>query len=141
MSRQEDAVAEALADTPVEVSEAGPTFEAPWQARAFGVAVALCEREDFDLPTFQARFAERIDDLDPESMQDDVESTYYEQWLDCLVDVLLEAGIIDEAELASRAAEFTDGERDAAEFVVDDLPAETDGEDRSPRCYDFGASQ
>lgn len=123
MSR-EDAVLESLLETPIEGSEAGPTFEAPWQARAFGVAVALCEREAFDLQTFQARFAERIDDLDPESMQDDVEATYYEQWLDCLEAVLLEAGVVEESELAARTGEFTEGERDAAEFVVDDLPTD-----------------
>lgn len=123
MSR-EDAVRESLAETPLGGSEAGPTFEAPWQARAFGVAVALCEREAFDLQTFQARFAERIDDLDPESMQNDVEATYYEQWLDCLEAVLVEAGVVEDSELAARTAEFTEGERDAAEFVVDDLPTD-----------------
>lgn len=127
MSRPEDDVAEALAGTPIEVAEGGPTFEAPWQARAFGVAVALCEREEFDLGTFQARFAERIDDLDPESMQDDVEATYYEQWLDCLEEVLLEAGVVEESELAARATEFTEGERDAAEFVVEDVPRDSTG--------------
>lgn len=120
------ALADVLADTPIDPDDGGgPTFDAPWQARAFGVAVALCEREAFDLSTFQARFAQRIDELDAESMQEDVEGTYYEQWLDCLEDVLLEAGVVDDAELAARAAEFTDGDRDAAEFVVDD-PATVD---------------
>lgn len=120
MSRGEETIAETLAGTPIETDQEGPTFQAPWQARAFGVAVALCEREDFDLTTFQSRFAKRIDDLDPATMQDDVETTYYEQWLACLEDVLVEAEVIDEAELADRAAAFTDGERDAAEFVVQD---------------------
>jgi hypothetical protein len=55
-------------------------------------------------------------------MQEDVEATYYEQWLECLEAVLLEAGVIDDSELTARAGEFTDGERDAAEFVVEDLP-------------------
>jgi hypothetical protein len=59
-------------------------------------------------------------------MQEDVEKTYYEQWLDCLEDVLLEAGVVDDAELDTRAAEFTDGDRDAAEFVVDDPTASDD---------------
>jgi nitrile hydratase accessory protein len=122
VSRHGDAVAEALADTPIEADETGPTFEAPWQARAFGVAVALCEREDFDLPTFQARFAERIDDLDQASMQENVEATYYEQWLECLEEVLLEAGVVEAAELQARAEDFSEGERDAAEFVVEELP-------------------
>jgi nitrile hydratase accessory protein len=125
------ALADVLADTPIDPDDGGegPTFDAPWQARAFGVAVALCEREEFDLSTFQARFAQRIDELDAESMQEDVEKTYYEQWLDCLEDVLLEAGVVDDAELAARAAEFTDGDRDAAEFVVGDPTA---SEDQSP---------
>lgn len=126
MNERADAVAEALADTPIDADETGPTFEAPWQARAFGVAVALCEREDFDLTTFQVRFAERIDDLDGASMQEDVEATYYEQWLECLEDVLLEAGVVEEAELRDRATEFSEGDRDAAEFVVEQLPDDPD---------------
>lgn len=116
-----DSIATALEGTPIDMAE-GPTFDAPWQARAFGVAVALCEREGFDLTTFQTRFAERIDDLDPERMQEDVETRYYEQWLDCLEVVLLEAGVLEEAELRRRTEEFTDGDRDAAEFVVEELP-------------------
>lgn len=118
----EAALADVLTDTPIDPDDGGegPTFDAPWQARAFGVAVALCERQEFDLPTFQARFAQRIDELDAESMQEDVEKTYYEQWLDCLEDVLLEAGTVDEVELTARAAEFAEGDRDAAEFVVDE---------------------
>lgn len=116
-----DPIATALEGTPINTEE-GPPFDAPWQARAFGVAVALCEREGFDLTTFQTRFAERIDDLDPERMQEDVETRYYEQWLDCLEAVLLEAGVLEEAELRRRTEEFTDGDRDAAEFVVEELP-------------------
>lgn len=109
-----------LGAVPIDDDTDRPTFEAPWQARAFGVAVALCEREAFDLTTFQSRFAERIDDLDPESMRGDVERTYYEQWLECLEAVLVDAGVVEEDELATRATEFSEGDRDAAEFVVSD---------------------
>lgn len=114
----------AAVDEAVEPAE-GVTFDAPWQARAFGVAVALHEREGRDFSRFQERFVERIQSTDPEAMQDGVEATYYERWLEALEELLVEEGLVSEAELDRRAAAFTEGERDAAEFVVD--PGRVDG--------------
>lgn len=96
------------------------TFEAPWQARAFGLAVALRERDDHDWEEFQSRFIERIDATDEAAMQADVEGTYYERWLESLEAMLLDEAVLTEAELEQRKADFSEGERDAAEFVVDD---------------------
>jgi nitrile hydratase accessory protein len=105
-------------DDPVEVDGETATFDAPWQARAFGIAVALADREASDLTAFQERFVERLGEVDPEAMQADVEGTYYERWLEALEELLVEEGLLTEAELDERAAAFTEGERDAAEFVV-----------------------
>lgn len=96
-----------------------PTFEAPWQARAFGLAVALQDREDRDWKEFHRRFVRRINEVDPASMQADVEGTYYERWLESLETLLLEEGLVTEDELVRRQAEFSEGDRDAAEFVLD----------------------
>lgn len=94
-------------------------FEAPWQARVFGLAVALHEADDDrDWARFQQVLAERIGATDPGRMQGDVESAYYREWLACLEDELVEAGDLDPDEIERRASEFTSGERDASEFIV-----------------------
>lgn len=95
-----------------------PAFGAPWQARAFAVAVQLTERGEGDLPweTFQARLVEEI-----EADGEDVETTedvYYQQWLRALERLLVEEEIVAGDELAERAREFERGDRDASEFVI-----------------------
>lgn len=114
----------AAVDDAVGLEEAAATFEAPWQARAFGVAVALHDDDDRDWSAFQEQFVERIGDADPEAMQAEVEGAYYERWLASLEALLREEGLASEAELDRRTAEFAAGERDAAEFVVDDRDSE-----------------
>lgn len=116
-----------------------PAFEAPWQARAFAVAVQLTERGEGDLPweTFQERLVEEIeaDGEDVEAAVDieravDVEATeavYYEQWLRALERLLVEEGFLAEDELAERALEFESGDRDAAEFVIGEHGHSHDG--------------
>lgn len=101
-----------------------PTFAAPWQARAFALTVALRREDDFPWAAFQQRLVEELDE-DPERDVDaedvaDVESAYYRAWLAALERLLLEADVIDDAELAERVAAFASGERDASEFVVGD---------------------
>lgn len=100
-----------------------PAFESPWQARAFGLAVALERGEElYEWRAFQERFADEIaagesradpDSVDPESVEDD----YYEQWLAAVERLLVEEGHLTDEEIERRAAEFADGDRTAAEFV------------------------
>ena len=56
----------------------GPVFEAPWQARAFAIAVALRDGGHLSWPSFQCLLADRIA-ADPADAQD-----YYEHWLSAL---------------------------------------------------------
>jgi len=95
-----------------------PAFEAPWQARAFAVAVQLTERGDGDLPweTFQARLVEEIE-ADDDAVEG-TEDVYYEQWLRALERLLVEEGIVAGSELEERTREFERGDRDASEFVI-----------------------
>jgi nitrile hydratase accessory protein len=78
-------------------------FEAPWEGRAFGIAVALSENGTYAWDEFRERLVDRIADGTP---------WYYESWLGALESVLLERGLLDEDELAARAAEFKDLRRD-----------------------------
>ena len=96
-------------------------FDAPWQARVFGLAVALYEADDGrDWAAFQRDLAGRIGAADPARMQGDVEAAYYREWLECLEDDLVDSGVLEPDEIDRRAHEFTAGERDASEFVVGD---------------------
>ena len=98
-----------------------PAFHAPWQARAFAVAVALSEEGAYEWSSFQERLAAEIDRDDGPAVPDDAESSegaYYRQWVAALERLLLADGVLDDAELADRAREFADGDRDASEWVA-----------------------
>lgn len=110
-----------------------PGFDAPWQARAFGIAVALADEggEDgrYDWTAFQSRLIEEIGGAadagevhDPDAASDPgaVEERYYRQWLTVLERLLDERGLVDREAIAERAAEFAAGDRDASEFVAGD---------------------
>lgn len=91
----------------------GPTFDAPWQARAFGLAVVLTEQGHITWTNFQHRFSTRLDD------QGDglSESEYYRHWIEALEETVADSMATTEA-LERRVAAFERGERDASEFVA-----------------------
>lgn len=98
----------------------GPTFDEPWQARAFGVAVALYDDgEGFEWSAFQERLVEEVGREDPAASDAEaLEGVYYEQWLAALERLLVEDGVLEPDELGERAASFAAGERTAEEFVA-----------------------
>jgi nitrile hydratase accessory protein len=115
-----DADHEATPDVPVPGDD-GPAFEAPWQARVFGLAVALHRGQDlYDWAAFQERLIDEVDATDAATMEAAVEETYYEQWLAAFERLLADLDVVDPGELADRAAEFAAGDRDASEFVDGD---------------------
>jgi nitrile hydratase alpha subunit/nitrile hydratase accessory protein len=95
-----------------------PTFRAPWQARAFAVAVALADRE-YDWPVFRNRLVSKLDhDRVPAAA--DTEASYYERWLSALEAVAIDRDLLSVPELRARAAEFDAGDRTAQEFIEGD---------------------
>jgi nitrile hydratase accessory protein len=60
-------------------------FEAPWEAKAFALAVALRDADRLSWPAFQDRLAARIA-ADPGEHHG-----YYEHWLAALEDVIGDA--------------------------------------------------
>lgn len=75
-------------------------FEAPWESRAFGVAIALHDAGAIDFEAFRARLIAEIGDAgDGEDA-----AAYYACWLRALEHVLLERGIVSSAELELRSA-------------------------------------
>jgi nitrile hydratase accessory protein len=70
-------------------------FEAPWESRAFGAAVALHEAGALDYERFRAALIEEIAASD---------GAYYERWAAALERVLVAGGVVSEDELDARAA-------------------------------------
>ncbi len=83
-------------------------FAAPWEGRAFGIAVALNESGAYEWGEFQRRLAEEIAAAPP----DEEGSMYYERWLSSLEGLLLEHGMIASEELDARTMAYESGEFD-----------------------------
>jgi nitrile hydratase accessory protein len=116
-----DRAVEAAAETGGPVADGDPTFEAPWQARAFATVVTLHRRGHFEWNEFQARLVETVQAADDDveaSLDETSEHDYYEHWLAAAESLLRDEGLLDGAELDARTDEFERGERDASEFVV-----------------------
>ncbi len=83
-------------------------FEAPWEGRAFGVAVALNEQGAYPWRSFRDALVDSIAADDAAGKP----TTYYERWLESLEVLLIEEGLVTKEELDARAAEYESGERD-----------------------------
>ena len=83
-------------------------FAAPWEGRAFGIAVALNESGVYEWGEFQRRLADEI----AAAPLDDEASAYYEHWLASLERLLIDDGVVTLDELDARAAEYESGEYD-----------------------------
>lgn len=97
-------------------SNGEPVFSAPWQSRAFGMAMTLSERGAFEWEDFRARLIAEIADAgaaaeSPEGIEDEDGSLYYSRWLAALSGVLAERGIVAAPELAGREEDFRTGVR------------------------------
>lgn len=114
-------LAEDLPDGTVPTDDDGVVFEAPWQARLFGLVVAFHEHnDDYAWADFQARLVDAVAGADTRELQMDVESAYYRRWMETLETFLIEEGVLSAGEIDRRKEAFSAGERDASEFVVGD---------------------
>ncbi|TYL38662.1 nitrile hydratase accessory protein [Natronococcus pandeyae] len=115
--------------------EDAPVFHAPWQARAFAVAVALSDEGTYEWTAFQKRLAAEIEQVDEAAVPADGEASeaaYYRRWVAALERLLLADGVLENAELTERTREFAEGERDASEWI----DGERDHGDHSHDGYD-----
>jgi nitrile hydratase accessory protein len=74
-------------------------FEAPWQGRAFGMAVDLVRHLGVDWEEFRQRLIAAI--------ADDPDRPYYESWTAALESLAVDHGVTNEGELSERAASVT----------------------------------
>lgn len=79
-------------------------FKAPWESRAFGVAIALHDAGAIDYEVFRSRLIAEIAGHAGEHGAGEDGGDYYERWLDALQHVLVEQKLVSEAEINERAA-------------------------------------
>jgi nitrile hydratase accessory protein len=78
-------------------------FAAPWEGRAFGMAVAVNERGEYAWEEFRDRLAACVGSGS---------ASYYESWLEALEAVVVARGLVARDELEARATEFKELRRD-----------------------------
>lgn len=78
-------------------------FQAPWEGRAFGLAVVLSDKNEYSWDEFRERLVGEIAGQ---------ERSYYESWVAALESVLLARGLVTREEVDQRAAEYKTLERD-----------------------------
>jgi nitrile hydratase subunit beta len=77
-----------------------PAFHADWEAHVFAINRALRDRGLYNTDEFR----DAIERMPP---QEYLASSYYERWLHAITTLLVEKGVLSEAELAE--AELADG--------------------------------
>lgn len=96
----------ALVDATVAGTEGLPrrngelVFDEPWEARAFGLAVAVCRRQGLDWEAFRSRL---IAEIDASERRPDGDWSYYKRWLAALEGLLSDLDLVGRAELSARA--------------------------------------
>jgi nitrile hydratase accessory protein len=84
------------------------TFDAPWESRAFAMAVALSEGL-YDWEDFRTELIAEIARWESAGHPGE-EWSYYERWLESLQTVLVERGVITPEELAARVHDVAHAE-------------------------------
>lgn len=80
-------------------------FAAPWESRAFGMAVALADQELFDWSDFQAGLIAAIAEWEA---GDAGPYVYYERWLTTLERLVADRNLVATSDLDHRVAEYVD---------------------------------
>lgn len=83
-------------------------FQSPWEARAFGLAVALNEQEIYEWREFSAELAATISAAE----QNNDPANYYARWVASLAELVIARGLISREQLDARTAECDAGIHD-----------------------------
>jgi nitrile hydratase accessory protein len=76
-------------------------FDQPWEARAFSLAVALCEAGRYEWNGFRDRLIDAVGEAGP-----DDGSGYYAAWMAALESVVVDRGLLDRSEIVNRVEEI-----------------------------------
>ncbi len=83
-------------------------FEAPWESRAFGLAVALAEQGVYDWEEFRQELIAEIGSWEQGPGRDGATWSYYERWLAALERLLGRRGLVGAADVERRAGELAE---------------------------------
>lgn len=83
-------------------------FDAPWEARAFGIAVALNEAGLYPWHDFSQGLAAET----AAAEQHGTPESYYERWLETLAKLAIARGMVTPEELDARTTEYALGAHD-----------------------------
>lgn len=86
-------------------------FAAPWEGRAFGMAVALTDGQRAAWEEFRQRLIAEIAAAE-EAGATDERFAYYERWLAAFESFVLDVGMVTAEELDARTVEYATGMRD-----------------------------
>ncbi len=100
----------------------GPVFRAPWEAQAFGMAVALHERGCFAWKEFVRYLTDEIGAAKARGESDDG-SRYYEYWLTALEKLVAAKGLVLTPEVLTRKDEWDEAARATPHGTPIVLPA------------------
>jgi nitrile hydratase accessory protein len=88
-------------------------FNAPWESRVFGMAVALYEQGRYQRwDEFRERLIAEITAWERHHREREDPWNYYERWLAALERLLVDKGLLSKEEIELRTAEFASGTRD-----------------------------
>ena len=88
---------------PVEREDNEPVFHEEWERRMFGLFVSVFAGGHFNVDMFRAA----IEKMAP---ADYLETSYYEHWLHAIETLLVERGVLTEAEIEAKMASLRQGE-------------------------------
>lgn len=92
-----------------EAGEAGPLFEAPWQARIFALIVSLVKEGHLPWKAFQAHLVGAISehhDTDQQIATASLEGDYFQNWLIAVEKTLKDLDFMNEGDLTRKIAEL-----------------------------------
>ena len=85
----------------IPLDEEGPVFQAPWEAQAFAMTLALYEKGVFTWPEWAQSLSQTIRDAQSNGDPDTGEN-YYEHWLAALERIVKEKKLLDQTSLLER---------------------------------------
>jgi len=106
------AIHELTGDAAVPRKNGELVFEAPWQSRAFGMAVGLHQKGLFGWDEFRDRLIAEIAAHPAGDPATSPAALYYRQWLGALERLLEEKGLVSRTAIDDRAHELSAGEHD-----------------------------
>jgi len=83
----------------------GPVFDHPWQAQAFALVVSMHKAGLFQWKDWAETFTAEIASA-PAKPGENVNDTYYRQWLAALEKIVKSLDFVDGADISSRADEW-----------------------------------